>query len=118
MAINTGLFGPFELTEDEIDKHVGAGLGAYALGNEVSNMRTEMTIRYVGRSDDNLNKRLKDWLRSYKFFFYGHFSDISENYKKECWLYHTFGGLEGKLDNRVHPAKPYSSLECPMKCGA
>jgi hypothetical protein len=116
MAIRTGLYGNFSLSNAEIDTRVGASLGTYVLGDAVDS-EGGLTIRYVGRADDDLNKRLKDWVGFYKFFQYGHFSDKTANFEKESHLYHAFGGTDGKLDNKIHPAKAYTSDSCPV-CGA
>jgi hypothetical protein len=120
MAIQTRLYGPFALTTDEVDKRVSASLGAYALGNDLAENGAALTILYVGRDDDDLNRRLKEWVWAYKFFLYGHLATAKLNYEKECWLYHTFGGPLGRLHNKIHPARPkgLTNIECPMRCGA
>jgi len=119
MGIPTGLYGPYRLARNEIDARVSAALGVYALGNQVTENGTALVIRYVGRDDVDVNRRLKDWIGSYEFFLYGHLPTAIANYEKECWLYHTFGGPAGTLDNEIHPAKPKGSfVRCPMNCGA
>ena len=114
--IPTGLYGNYNLTNAAIDAHVSNSVGAYVLGDEIA-ADGSLTIRYVGRSDDDLNARLKNWVGSYKYFQYGHLSTKTDAYEKECRLYHTFGSTRGLLDNEIHPAKPYVSSNCPMKCG-
>jgi hypothetical protein len=117
MAIATGLFGIFQLTETAIDLHVSSGIGAYLLGDQL-NSDGSLFVRYAGRSDSDLNKRLKDWVGSYNHFLYGYYSTIADAYQAECHFYHTFGGADGRLDNSVHPAKPFFvSGSCPV-CGA
>lgn len=105
--------GPYELTYEKIDKEVTKiSAGNYALGyisNEV------FYIKYVGRSDDNINKRLKDWVNKYKYFKFSYASSRKEAFEKECRNYHDFDG--GKLDNKVHPKRPDDTYwRCPV-CG-
>ncbi|MBI1814113.1 MAG: hypothetical protein HYR72_03980 [Deltaproteobacteria bacterium] len=116
MAIATGLSGIFSLTRSEIDANVSRSIGAYLLG-DVLLPDNSLTIRYAGRSDDDLNGRLKDWIGKYRYFMYGHFPNATAAYEKECLLYHAFGGAQGRLDNEIHPAKPYAWNHCPA-CGA
>jgi len=112
---NTGLKGPFLLTEDGIDNEVTrVSPGAYVLG--YLNGNKTFIVCYVGRSDDDLNKRLKKWVgrKNYKRFKYAYFSSPKAAFEKECRLYHDFGG-KGKLDNDIHPARPENTnWECPV----
>ncbi len=64
MGIATGLFGNFNLTVAQIDAKVGASIGNYLLGDAI-NSDGSLVVRYTGRSDDDLNKRLKDWVGVY-----------------------------------------------------
>jgi hypothetical protein len=84
---NSGLHGPHKLTTEQIDAVViGKGAGAYALGNQSADT---FLISYVGRSDDDLNGRLKDWVGSkYPMFKYGFFKSAKEAFEKECHLFH------------------------------
>lgn len=112
---STGLKGPFPLTEDSIDNEVTrTSPGAYALGY-LNDNRT-FIVSYVGRSDDDLNGRLKKWVgkKNYKRFKYDYFGSPKAAFEKECRLYHDFGGKQ-KLDNDVHPARPENTnWECPV----
>jgi hypothetical protein len=108
---STGLFGPHSLTAKDIDAHVGASIGAYALG--YVNDESTFIVKYVGRSDTDLNARLKNWVGDYKAFKYGHFDSTNGAFNKECHMFHDFGGTSS-LDNSVHPARPSgSSHACP-----
>jgi hypothetical protein len=114
---DSGLFGPFDLTNESIDLHVrGKGAGAYALGRV--NNSGGLTIQYVGRSDDDLNGRLKQHVgEGYAFFKYAFYDSAKAAYYKECWLWHTFGGPMGNLDNKNHPDKgDNKDWACPI-CG-
>lgn len=65
----------------------------------------------VGRSDYDLNDRLKDHLGSYKHFKYGFWKTPAEAYAHECRLYHDFS----PPDNAIHPDRPEgSTLRCPV----
>jgi hypothetical protein len=112
---DTGLHGPHALTTDIIDNVVrGVGPGAYALGRNTPQM---FYVEYVGRSDKDLNDRLKKWAATkYTHFKYGFFPTAKDAFIKECNLFHDFG--ETSLDNKVHPARPEgTSWTCP-RCGA
>jgi len=112
---NTGLEGPYELTDEKIDKIVTlTSPGAYALGkSEDGKLLT--SLKYVGRSDDDVNDRLHDWVRNYPHFKFGYFDSPKAAFEKECRLWHTFGGPEGKLDNEKHPDRPDGSgWQCPV----
>jgi hypothetical protein len=112
MAV-TGLHGPRPLTEKDIDAVVvGVGTGAYTLGRDTG---PTFYVDYVGRSDNDLNGRLKQWVGTkYTHFKYGFFPTAKDAFLKECRLFHDFGGTE-KLDNKVHPARPEgTTLSCPV----
>ena len=98
----TGLHGPHKLSPQDIDAVVrGRGPGAYALGNSSGDT---FNISYVGRSDEDLNARLKTWVGSYPQFKYGFLDSSKLAFEKECHLFHDFG--ETSLDNKIDPARP------------
>jgi len=107
--------GAFPLTRESIDREIKKErIGNYALG-----YRKEKTfyVQYVGRSDDDLNDRLKVWAREgdYAHFYYSYAVSVSEAYHRECKNYHDFGGPEGKLDNEYHPDSPDGlGLKCRL----
>jgi len=112
MALQTGLFGPHPLTSQGIDAAVkGAGVGTYVLGRQEPN---NFIVNYVGRSDTDLNDRLKDWEGSkYTHFKFGFFETAKAAFEKECTVFHDFGG-SAKLDNDIHPDRPNGSgWRCP-----
>lgn len=108
---STGLYGPHSLTQEGIDAAVkGVAPGAYALGDV--NANNTFIVRYVGRSDTDLNDRLKDWVGDYRQFKYAFYPTAKAAFEKECHLFHDFG--ETTLDNAVHPARPAGSdWKCP-----
>ena len=107
----TGLHGPHLLNSAAIDAAVkGVGVGAYALGYMKGQT---FEVHYVGRSDTDLKKRLKDHvLEPYTVFKFGFLPNASAAFVKECELYHDFG--MAALDNDKHPDAPKNSaLTCP-----
>ena len=107
-----GMNGPYNLTEAIIDLNVGIGPGNYGLGHVGED--GIFIVRYVGRSDTDLNSRLKDWVGKYKQFKYSQTSSREEAFKKECKNFHDFDGVSG-LDNDIHPDRPDGrNLECPV----
>ena len=110
-----GMEGPYELSTDMIDKYITRkSCGNYALG-VASN--SSFTVRYVGRSDDDLNARLKWWIGKnsrYSHFKFSYASSPKEAFEKECRNYHDFGGSE-KLDNEKHPERADGTdWKCPV----
>lgn len=95
--------GPYPLSIKSIDQMVKKGtIGNYALG--YSN-ETSFIVKYVGRSDTDLNERLKNHVGSYKEFKFSYASSAKEAYAKELRNYNDFGGSDA-LDNEIEPAKP------------
>jgi hypothetical protein len=110
---SSGLFGPYPLTGGGVSSSVkGVGPGAYALGY-TDQQRNTFVVQYVGRSDDDLAKRLNDHVpEKYQQFKYGFYPSAKAAFDKECWLFHTFG--ETQLDNKIHPARPRNQTwACP-----
>lgn len=110
---STGLIGPRALTFGELDRVITRpSPGTYVLGTSSNGI---FTVKYVGRSDNDLRVRLKDWVGQYREFKFGYFSTPKEAFDRECQIYHAFGGEAGILDNEIHPASPASSTwECPV----
>ena len=104
--------GPYDLTNEEIDKQVTTtSPGNYALGRVVDGT---FYISYVGRSDTNLNSRLKEWVNNYEKFKFSYATSPKAAFEKECRNYHDFGGAE-KLDNKNHPQRPDdTNWRCPV----
>jgi hypothetical protein len=112
--VSTGLDGPYVLTSSKIDEVVTRiSPGTYVLDRK--NESGTFIVCYVGRSDDNINQRLKDWVNSrYLRFKFGYFGSPKAAFEKECKIYHDFGESE-KLDNQVHPARlEDSDWKCPV----
>ncbi len=111
--MSTGLFGPYDLTLDIIDKIIQKmSVGTYVLEREYSS--DGFTVNYVGRSDNDLNSRLKNWfgVRGYKRFKYGYLPSPSAAFDHECAIYHGFSGL----DNENHPQRPIGLTRGCSRC--
>jgi len=104
--------GPYTLEDIVIDLYVAVNqIGVYVLGNTILGT---FVPKYVGRSDVNLNGRLKDWVGYYSQFKFGYYSTQKDAYSTECWIYHQ---LFPSLDNERHPDKPIGKdYKCPW-CG-
>ena len=109
------LYGPYDLTNEEIDKRIKKDtVGNYAYGYVENG---DFYVEYVGRSDDDLNSRAKHGVGQYKKFMFGYALSKKAAYEKECRNWHDFGGSEGDLDNKYHPDKPdFTDYKCPV-CG-
>ena len=103
--VSLGMCGPYQLTADKIDHVViKKSAGNYALGY----LDPGFTVRYVGRSDNDIKGRLKSWVGkevSYKHFEFSYAPSCRKVFNKECKNYHDFGGKKG-LDNEQHPISP------------
>lgn len=115
--IRAGYSEIFQLDSEIIDKRVEEErIGTYILGVY---KRGEPEVQYIGRSDTDLNARLKQhfWAEdeSYRWFVFRHLDTESQAFEEECFLYHDFGGSK-KLDNDIHPRIPDGkSYSCPVK---
>ena len=116
----TGLKGSYTLDNETIDRVVTRkSAGAYVLGHveereEDKEKKKVFIIEYVGRSDDDVNDRLKDWVGKYSRFKYDYFGSAKAAFEKECDLWHDWGGPEGVLDNERHPDRPEGTdWKCP-----
>jgi hypothetical protein len=112
--------GPYELNTHSIDDYVEKSrIGNYALGFVG---KGEFHVQYVGRSDTDLNARIKTHIgeksaigNDYLLFMFSYAMSEKEAYEKECRNYHDFSHYT--LDNEVHPDRPNNShLNCPV-CG-
>lgn len=121
-TLNMGV--SYDLTIGEIERLVEANrIGNYAFG--YLNNKGVFIVCYVGRSDTDLRERMKhgvdDMLADpscrYERFKFSYANSVKEAYEKECRNYHDFGGPEGFLRNKVHPAKPSGYYGACPKCG-
>ena len=65
----------------------------------------------MGRSDKDLNDRLKDHIGEYGRFKFEYYGSAKAAFEKECHLYHDFT----PQDNKIHPDRPDgSNWKCPV----
>jgi excinuclease UvrABC nuclease subunit len=109
--------GKFSLNNASIDTTVPSSPGAYVLVNSNNN------AVYVGRSDNNLNSRLKDhlseretnaWIRRGfpTDFYFEPTTNAQEAYRLECDWFHKYR----PSCNTAHPAKLSLGWSCSI-CG-
>jgi hypothetical protein len=98
-----GMKGPFDLSKVKINEAIeGKSPGNYALGYISEHA---FIVKYIGRSDDDLNNSLKSWVGKYPKFKWSYARSAKEAYEKELQNFHDFGGLK-LLDNKHEPVKP------------
>ncbi len=109
---------PFRLTPDVIRKVVPEDkVGVYALG-DVEN--GEFTIKYVGRSDSSLQKRLltHNYLYRFSYFIFCCTDNEKEAFEMESRWWHICNNEHVILCNHIHPDAPSGvSISCPY-CSA
>jgi hypothetical protein len=106
----TGLDGPYKLTSARIDEIVTkTSAGTYALD---ATDESAFHVSRVGRSDNDLNARLKNYIGGkYKYFKFGYSPSAKAAFEKECRLYHDFN----PPDNVIHPDRPNgANWKCPV----
>lgn len=107
--------GKFPLVNTGIDDYIPATPGAYVLVNTSNN------AVYVGRSDTDLNGRLKShlpeneqnaWIRrsSPTDYYFEIAATAQEAYRLECEWFHKYR----PNCNTAHPAKLFNSWSCPI----
>lgn len=104
--------GPHNLETNTINNVVTPhSIGNYALG--YTNDKGTFYVCYVGRSDTNLQERLRSWISNTTrpLFKYSYAQSPLEAFNKECKNYHEFT----PSDNTIHPDKPNgTSHNCPI----
>jgi hypothetical protein len=109
--------GAYPLTVQSIDIFAKKAIGIYRLGIFT---KSTFAIKRIGRSDENINQSLKEYLdKGYTHFNCTYNNDSTAAYTNECLLYHHYTDAGYKLDNENHPEKPKgtkTSLMCPI-CG-
>jgi hypothetical protein len=105
----SGLLGPYQLTFDGIASAVARkSAGVYVLGHTTA--EGKFLIHHVGRSDEDVGDKLRNYIGSDTMFKYGYCPTAKAAFEKECELYHDFK----PPGNAMHPDRPRNSnLECP-----
>jgi hypothetical protein len=101
------------ITIESIDRLIGKKkIGNYILGYLVDKI---FYPKYVGRSDTDLNVKLKEYIDSkYKRFRFLIQTSAKNAFLKECENYHDF---RKSIDNTIHPARPKGTeWKCPKNC--
>jgi hypothetical protein len=96
------LSGPFAFNPQTIDALVAkTSPGVYLLGYTSG---SRFYVERVGRSDVNLNARLKspEYAGKFQQFKALYYETADAAYHAECELYHAYGGY----NNPNHPARP------------
>ncbi len=101
------LLGPFPITR--VDVYVTQqSPGVYLFS------RDGKTAAYVGRSDTDLNSRIKQSVQEglgHTYFWFEYTSSSKDAYLKECDYYHKYN----PKDNVNHPAAPLGmNWRCPV----
>jgi len=109
-----GMQGTYNLTSTEIDSYVTrTSPGNYALGYVKDKT---FFVKYVGRSDSDVNSRLKSHASQtkYKSYKFSYATSPKAAFEKECQNFHDFGGSKN-LDNTIHPDRPNNNgWKCPV----
>lgn len=101
--------GPYLLNKNTIDRFVTqTSVGGYILSSDGVN------ASYVGRSDSDLNGRLKWWVdnsQKYLHFWFEYTSSSKLAFELECRIWHRYN----PPDNKLHPDRPENSYwQCPV----
>lgn len=114
-----GMLGPFALTDIDVNKRVPENvMGNYAFGY-IDKEDGAFVVCYVGRSDFDLKKEIKQQMRNdcakgCTHFMFSIAKSKKEAFEKECRNYHDFGECDC-LNNDIHPAKPAGTeYKCPV----
>jgi hypothetical protein len=100
----------YELCESNVLRIIPKNAtGTYLLANKKNGC---IYVKYTGRSDTRLQKRLLDHVKVGKYSYFTFFitETILEAYKIECREWHN----AVDLDNKIHPRKPKNlNYKCP-----
>jgi len=105
---------PYRLTREAVASRVPSeGSGVFVLYfNRAQEAR-------VGRADRDPRAALLPFVGEYGFFWFESVLGVEETYRRECQLFHHFGGERGQLDVIDHPIPPAGLAEPACgECGA
>lgn len=105
---------PYRLTPDAIRLIIPEGcIGVYALGDIEGG---QFTIKYVGRSDHSLRRRLltHNLLYRFSYFIFMTVSSMQECFELESRWWHDCKLAHLPIQNRIHPDAPSGKkIQCP-----
>ncbi len=112
MMKTLGMGASHRLNVTNINRYVRMGrIGNYALGYKEDDI---FYVCYVGRSDTDLNVRLKEHIdenSDYEYFKFKYAETVADAYMTECRNFHDFPNE----NNKNHPAKPEDYVgKCPV----
>jgi len=100
------------LTRENVDASVTRiSAGVYLL-DRTSTPTGAFNNDYVGRSDTDLNARLKTWVGRYNWFKFEYCTSPKAAFDLECKLYHDYM----PRDNAIHPDRPTNSGWKCLRC--
>ncbi|MFO7675334.1 MAG: hypothetical protein R6X12_03340 [bacterium] len=108
--------GPYRLSPEELNRVLPRPHpGNFAIGYRRDDGR--FVVRYVGRSDSDLNRTLREQeTDGSTWFAWSYAPSEKAAFDKECRNYHDFGESAG-LENEEHPLPPgQTRWHCPV-CG-
>ena len=105
---------PYRFTPDVIRQIIPEGcIGVYALGDIEEG---HFAIKYVGRSDRSLRRRLltHNLLYEFSYFIFMTVSSTREGFELESRWWHDCKLAHLPVENRIHPDAPSGQkLQCP-----
>ena len=105
---------PYRFTPDVIRQMIPEGcIGVYALGDVEDGC---FAIKYVGRSDRSLRRRLltHNLLYEFSYFIFMTVSSTREGFELESRWWHDCKLAHLRVENRIHPDAPSGQkLQCP-----
>lgn len=115
MALSFTLSNAIALNDTAIDNAITKkSPGVYVLGP--ANAQGGVTVKYAGRSDDDLAGRLKghELKSKHTHFVACYAANADAAYRMECEMFHEWPQA---LSGQIHPARPKnSSVQCPKGC--
>ena len=113
--MSTEYLGPFDLELDIIEANVvRSGPGTFRLGH--NDVWGQLSIRFIGRSDDDLKGELRRQAikKKYTRFMFQSADKSRQAFERHCREYHKYRG-NGYLDNAKHPIVPsHHEIPCPI----
>lgn len=105
---------PYRFTPDVIRQIIPKEcIGVYALGDVENGV---FTIKYVGRSDHSLRRRLltHNLLYEFSYFIFMTVSSTREGFELESRWWHDCKLVHLPIENRIHPDAPSGQkIQCP-----